>query len=127
MIAIDNTTVMYKQGHMVLLTTSTTVDLFLWQHSQDIVLWARHIPGCLNVIADHLSRPFQSINIKWSLHPEIAALTFEFWGIPQRRHVRHRPQFSVASAHVSSSEPRALGWTLYRNLGREPLSAARSF
>ena len=36
-------------------------DLFMWLQAQDIVLRARHIPGCLNVIADHLSPPNQPI------------------------------------------------------------------
>ena len=39
------------------------VDLFLWLHSQDIVLGARH-----NVTADYLSRPNQPITMEWSLH-----------------------------------------------------------
>ena len=29
----------------------------MWLQAQDIVLRARYIPGCLNVIVDHLSRP----------------------------------------------------------------------
>ena len=56
----DNTTVVAyinKQGwthsHPVL---RLVVDLFLWLHAQDITLRARHIPGCLNVVADRLSR-----------------------------------------------------------------------
>ena len=44
------------------------VNLFLWLYSQDIILQARHIPGCLNVITDCLSRPYQPIS-----HPEIEA------------------------------------------------------
>ena len=38
--------------------------------TQDIALRARHILGCLNVIADWLSRPNQPITTEWSLHPE---------------------------------------------------------
>ena len=64
MIATDNSTVVSyinKQGG----TRSTsllrlTVELFLWLESQGIIVRARHIPGCMNVIADHLSRPNQS-------------------------------------------------------------------
>ena len=65
------------QGHHVLITTDNTtvvayinkqggthshrllrlvVDLFLWLQTQDITLRARHIPGCLSVIADRLSQ-----------------------------------------------------------------------
>ena len=73
MIATDNSTVVSyinKQGgtrsHSLL---RLTVKLLLWLEAQDIVVRARHIPGCLNVIADHLSRPNQPIPTEWSLHP----------------------------------------------------------
>ena len=60
MIATDNSTVVSyinKQGG----THSTsllrlTVELFLWLESQGIIVRARHIPGCMNVIADHQVR-----------------------------------------------------------------------
>ena len=73
MVATDNSTVVSyinKQGG----TRSPTllrlaVDLFLWLESQGIIVRARHVPGCLNVIADHLSRPNQPIPTEWSLHP----------------------------------------------------------
>ena len=87
MVATDNSTVVSyinKQGG----TRSTsllrlTVELFLWLESQDIIVRARHIPGCLNVIADHLSRPNQPIPTEWSLHPEIVKRIFRFWGTPE--------------------------------------------
>ena len=60
-----------------------TDELFLWLESQDIIVRARHIPGCLNVIADHLSRPNQPIPTEWSLHPEIVKRIFRFWGTPE--------------------------------------------
>ena len=58
------------------------VDLFLWLQTQDITLRARHIPGCLNVIADRLSRPNQPIMTEWSLHPEVMNLILRLWGTP---------------------------------------------
>ena len=87
MIATDISTVVSyinKQGG----TRSTsllrlTVKLFLWLESQDIIIRARHIPGCLNMIADHLSRPNQPILTEWSLHPEIVKRIFRFWGTPE--------------------------------------------
>ena len=87
MIATDNSTVVsyiYKQGgtHSPTLLR-LTVDLFLWLESQSIVVPARHIPGCLNVIADHLSRPNQPIPTEWSLHPEIVSRIFRVWGTPE--------------------------------------------
>ena len=87
MIATDNSTVVSyinKQGgtrsHSLL---RLTVELLLWLEAQDIVVRARHIPGCLNVIADHLSRPNQPIPTEWSLHPEIVKRIFRVWGTPE--------------------------------------------
>ena len=87
MVATDNSTVVSyinKQGG----TRSPTllrlaVDLFLWLESQGIIVQARHIPGCLNVIADHLSRPNQPIPTEWSLHPEIVSHIFRVCGTPE--------------------------------------------
>ena len=36
-----------------------------------ITLKARHIPGCLNVMADLLSRSNQVQSTEWSLHPQV--------------------------------------------------------
>ena len=87
MIATDNSTVVSyinKQGgtHSPTLLR-LTVDLFLWLESQSIIVRARHIPGCLNVIADHLSHPNQPILTEWSLHPEIVSRIFRVWGTPE--------------------------------------------
>ena len=75
MIATDNSTVVSyinKQGgtHSPTLLC-LTVELLLWLEAQNIIVRARHIPGCLNVIADHPSCPNQPISTEWSLHPEI--------------------------------------------------------
>ena len=87
MIATDNSTVVSyinKQGGTRSLTLlCLTVDLFLWLESQNIIVRARHIPGCLNVIADHLSHPNQPIPTEWSLHPEIVERIFRVWGTPE--------------------------------------------
>ena len=87
MITTDNSTVVSyinKQGGTRSPTLlRLTVDLFLWLESQNILVRARHIPGCLNVIADHLSRPNQPIPTEWSLHPEIVRRIFRFWGTPE--------------------------------------------
>ena len=83
MIATDNSTVVSyinKQGgtHSPTLLR-LTVELLLWLEAQNIIVRARHIPGCLNVIADHLSRPNQPIRTEWSLHPEIVERIFRVW------------------------------------------------
>ena len=87
MIATDNSTVVSyinKQGgtHSPTLLR-LTVELLLWLEAQNIIVKARHIPGCLNVIADHLSRPNQPISTEWSLHPEIVKHIFRLWGTPE--------------------------------------------
>ena len=87
MIAMDNSTVvsyLYKQGGTRFTSLlRLTVELFLWLESQDIIVRARHIPGCLNAIADHLSHPNQPIPTEWSLHPEMVKRIFRFWGTPE--------------------------------------------
>ena len=40
-------------------------------HHYQITLKARHIPGCLNVMADLLSRLNQVQSTEWSLHPQV--------------------------------------------------------
>ena len=84
MVATDNSTMVSyinKQGG----TRSPTllllaVDLFLWLESQGIIVRARNIPGCLNVIADHLSHPNQPIQTEWSLR---VSRIFRVWGTPE--------------------------------------------
>ena len=69
-------------GFSALGSPGFVVDLFMWLQAQDIVLRARHIPGCLNVIiADRLSRPNQLILTEWSLNSEI--VISQFWGTPK--------------------------------------------
>ena len=94
-----------------------TVDLFLWLESQSIVVPARHIPGCLNVIADHLSRPNQPIPTEWSLHPKIMSRIFRVDMFATLSN-SHLPRFMSPVL-----EPRALavdalsqdwqGWSMY--------------
>ena len=86
MIPTDNTTVfsyINKQGgnHSPTLLR-LVLDPFLYLQTQDIVIRARHIPGCLNVIADRLSRPNQPKTTEWSLHPEIVTRIFGSWETP---------------------------------------------
>ena len=70
----------------------------LWLQTWDITLRARHIPGCLSVIADRLSWPKQPITTEWSLHPKVMNLIFRLWGTPvvdmfATVHNTHLPQF----------------------------------
>ena len=75
LVATDNSTVVAyinKQGG----THSTEMCALLWKimtwcHHYHITLKARHIPGCLNVMADLLSRSNQVQSTEWSLHPQV--------------------------------------------------------
>ena len=45
--------------------------IMTWCHHYKITLKARHIPGCLNLMADLLSRSNQFQSTEWSLHPQV--------------------------------------------------------
>ena len=47
-----------------------------------ITLKARHIPGCLNVMADLLSRSNQVQSTEWSLHPQVFHQICQKWFTP---------------------------------------------
>ena len=75
LVTTDNSTVVAcinKQGG----THSAEMCALLWKimtwcHHYHITLKARHIPGCLNVMADLLSRSNQVQSTEWSLHPQV--------------------------------------------------------
>ena len=79
LVATDNSTVVAyinKQGG----THSAEMCALLWKimtwcHRYHITLKARHIAGCLNVMAD-LSRSNQVQSTEWSLHPQICQKWF---------------------------------------------------
>ena len=107
MIATDNSTVVSyisKQGgtHSPTLLC-LTVELLLWLEAQNIIVRARHIPGCLNVIADHLSHLNQPISTEWSLHPEIVKRIFRLWGTPEVDMFCNSVELPPSSVHVSNS------------------------
>ena len=54
-----------------------------WYHHYQITLKARHIPGCLNVMADLLSRSNQVQSTEWSLHPQLFKQICRRWFTPQ--------------------------------------------
>ena len=53
-----------------------------WCHHYHITLKARHIPGCLNVMADLLSRSNQVQSTEWSLHPQVFKQICQKWFTP---------------------------------------------
>ena len=86
LIATDNATVvsyLNKQGG----THSWDMCLLVWRilaycNPRNILIRARHIQGCLNVIADSLSRWDKIIQTEWSLHPQIFTLICKVWHTP---------------------------------------------
>ena len=86
LVATDNSTVVAyinKQGG----THSADMCALLWKimtrcHHYKITLKARHIPGCLNVMADLLSRSNQVQSTEWSLHPQLFKQICHKWFTP---------------------------------------------
>ena len=86
LVTTDNSTVvayLNKQGG----THSAEICALLWKimtwfHHYHITLKARHIPGCLNVMADILSRSNQGQSTEWSLHPQVFKQLCQMWFTP---------------------------------------------
>ena len=53
-----------------------------WCHHYQITLKAKHIPGCLNVMADLLSRSNQVQSTEWSLHLQVFKQICQNWFTP---------------------------------------------
>ena len=107
LVATDNTTVVAyinKDGGMRSGSLCALLwRLLCWCNLRQIVLKARHIPGCLNVIADKLSRQGQIIQTEWSLHQEVFDLLVQIW------HVCNKVQLQTSPLRVSSAGPQCLG------------------
>ena len=87
LVATDNSMVVAyinKQGgtHSVEMCTLLW-RIMSWCHRFKISLRARDIPGCLNVIADSLSRSTQIQSTEWSLHPQVFKRICTKWFTPQ--------------------------------------------
>ena len=98
LVATDNLTVVAyinKQGG----THSAEMCAQLWKimtwcHHYHITLKARHTPGCLNVMADLLSRSNQVQSTEWSLHPQVFKQICQKWFTPHvdlfATHLNHK-------------------------------------
>ena len=68
--------------------------IMTWCHHYHITLKARHIPGCLNVMADLLSRSNQVQSTEWSLHPQVFKQICRKWFTPHvdlfATHLNHK-------------------------------------
>ena len=56
--------------------------IMTWCHHYEITLRGRHIPGCLNVMADLLSRSNQVQSTEWSLHLQVFKQICHKWFTP---------------------------------------------
>ena len=83
LVATDNSTVVAyinKQGGNHLEEMCALLwKIMTWCHHYKITLRARHIPGCLNVMADLLSRSSQVQSTEWSLHPQMFKQICHTW------------------------------------------------
>ena len=52
------------------------IDTCEWDKKRSMTLIPRHLPGHLNVLADHLSRRDQFLKTEWSLNPAAARRVF---------------------------------------------------
>ena len=78
---------------------SAEICALLWKimtccHHYHITLKARHIPGCVNVMADLLSRSNQVQSTEWSLHPQVFKQICQTWFTPHvdlfATHLNHK-------------------------------------
>ena len=68
--------------------------IMTWGHHYLITLKARHVLGCLNVMADLLSRSNQVQSTEWSLHPQVFKQICQKWFTPHvdlfATHLNHK-------------------------------------
>ena len=73
--------------------------IMTWCHHYHITLKTRHIPGCLNVMAD-LSRSNQVQSTEWSLHPQVFKQICQKWFTPHvdlfATHLNHKLSLYVS-------------------------------
>ena len=88
-----------------------------WCHHYQRTLKARHIPGCLNVMADLLSRSNQVQSTEWSLHPQVFEQIFLKWFTPHVdlfvTHLNHKVQLYVSPVpdqHVWDIDALNINW-----------------
>ena len=107
LVATDNSTVVAyinKQGG----THSAEMCALLWKimtwcHHYHITLKARHIPGCLNVMADLLSRSNRMVSAPSGLQANLPEVVH-----PSCRLIRHSPESQTPSICVSYPRPKGL-------------------
>ena len=83
--------------------------ILTWCTRKQVTLKTQHILGWLNVVADKLSRLGQTIQIEWSLLPEVFQAIFSRW---------HQPQIDVFATRFNNKLP------LFVSLVPDPLTTA---
>ena len=86
LVRTDNTSVacyLNKQGGVRSPSLSRAAEaILLWTQEWDIVLTAQHVPGCLNVIADSLSRRGIVRHTEWTLARDVLEPVWNHWFRP---------------------------------------------
>ena len=108
LVATDNSTVVAyinQQGGTHSAEMCTLLwKIMTWCHHYHITLKARQIPGCLNVMADLLSRSNQVQSTEWSLHPDLSKVVHS-----SCRSFCHPSEPQTSTVRVSSPRPKCLG------------------
>ena len=79
--------------------------IMTWCHHYHITLKCRHIPGCLNVMADLLSRSNQVQSTEWSLHQTDLSKVVH----SSCRSICHSPEPQSSTVRISCPRPKGLG------------------
>ena len=111
LVATNNSTVVVyinKQGG----THSAEMCVLLWKimtwcHHYHITLKARHILGCLNVMAHLLSRLNQVQSTEWSLHPQV--FKSQKWFTPHVDLFATHPKPQASTVRVFNPRPKCVG------------------
>ena len=92
--------------------------IMTWCHHYKITLKARHIPQCLNVMADLLSRSNQVQSTEWSLHPQVFKQICHKWFTPRvdlfATHLNHKLPLYLAPAPDQNAwdiDPLNINWS----------------
>ena len=129
LVATDNSTVVAyinKEGG----THSAEMCALLWKimtwcHHCHITLKARHIPGCLNVMADLLSRSNQVQSTEWSLHPQMFKQICQKWFTPHvdlfATHLNHKLPLYV-SPKAWDIDALKINWTALTAYAYPPMA-----
>ena len=83
--------------------------IMTWCHHYQITVKARHIPGCLNMMADLLSRSNQVQSPEWSLHQTGVQIDLSQVVHSSCRSICHSSEQQSSTLRISSPRPKCLG------------------